>query len=182
LFSKKNNNKEIAVPNYRRFDPVGRPVFVTIATYARRPWLADSCHVHLFVDALERVKMLHAYEHLAHVVMPDHVHWLFKPLAGANFSDIVGAVKREVTWRFKEGGGNGFPPYWQYRFCDHVIRDERDLARHLDYIHFNPVKHGLAGSAGEHPHSSFRDWVARGVYDRDWGRAEPASIRGLERD
>ena len=57
---------------------------------------------------------------------------------------------------------------WQRRFWEHTIRDESDRARHLDYIHYNPVKHGLATCPHAWPASSFPKWVANGSYERDW--------------
>ena len=62
------------------------------------------------------------------------------------------------------------PPYagWQRRFSEHQIRDERDFARHADYIHYNPVKHGHAETAAAWPHSSFHAFVAKGIYPPDW--------------
>lgn len=147
-------------------------------TSHRRPWLADSERVAWLLNAMRRVKTFHPFRHIAHVVMPDHFHWILEP-RDADFSSIVGAVKRDVTWRLKEVGGNGLPPYWQSRFFDHVIRDERDLQRHLDYIHFNPVKHGVATGPAEYPHSSFTEWCKRGVYEPGWGRTEPAELRAM---
>ncbi len=61
---------------------------------------------------------------------------------------------------------------WQRRFWEHTIRDSDDFARHLDYLHFNPVKHGLVARAGDWPHSSFRRAVGRGHYPADWARAD----------
>ncbi len=58
---------------------------------------------------------------------------------------------------------------WQRRFWEHWIRDEDDYARHFDYIHYNPVKHGLVMSPGEWKHSSFQEYVKKGVYPADWG-------------
>jgi putative transposase len=65
-----------------------------------------------------------------------------------SFSDLVAAVKRDVTWRLKELGSKG--PFWQKRFYDHVIRDDDDFGRHLDYVHFNPVKHGFVSRAANY--------------------------------
>src|SRR3546814_19294976 len=62
---------------------------------------------------------------------------------------------------------------WQRRYFDHVIRDADDFARHLDYLHFNPVKHGLVRRAADWRWSSFGAWAARGVYDVDWGNGAP---------
>ena len=168
------------MPNYRRFNPEGRSIFVTFVTHERRRWLQAARRVQLLMDAMRRIKAMYPFRHVAHVIMPDHVHWMFAPIGAASCSAIVAAVKRDVTWRLKGSADSEGPPYWQARFFDHIIRDERDWQRHLDYIHFNPVKHGLTPCAAEHPHSSFREWVVRGVYDQEWGRAEPQSIAGLD--
>lgn len=65
---------------------------------------------------------------------------------------------------------------WQRRFWEHQIRDEYDFARHVDYLHWNPVKHGLVARACEWPYSTFHRFVRDGVYPSDWGMAEPASM------
>ena len=163
------------MPNYRRHYLPGHSVFVTVVTNRRRPWLGESRNTVLLLEAMRTVKSLHPFRHDAHCVMPDHLHWMFTP-EDANFSIIVAAVKRNVTARLKERGDAGSPPYWQSRFYDHVIRDEDDFWRHLDYIHFNPVKHGVASAPADHLHSSFQEWCKRGVYEADWGRKEPDDI------
>jgi putative transposase len=61
-----------------------------------------------------------------------------------------------------------------------MIRDEADLSRHRDYIHYNPVKHGLAASPNEWKHSSFERFVKRGLYPDDWGRSPQQQL--LEMD
>jgi len=62
----------------------------------------------------------------------------------------------------------GEPALWQRRFWEHTIRDERDFEQHVDYIHFNPVKHGLVRRVRDWPHSSFHRYVQRGVLPDDW--------------
>jgi len=59
---------------------------------------------------------------------------------------------------------------WQHRYWEHALRDETDFSRHVEYIHFNPVKHGYVSLAMEWPHSSFRRYVEQGLYPADWGR------------
>jgi putative transposase len=59
---------------------------------------------------------------------------------------------------------------WQRRFWEHMIRDEEDLSRHVEYVHYNPVKHGLVKSAAEWPYSSFMKYVRDGLYPVDWGQ------------
>jgi putative transposase len=58
---------------------------------------------------------------------------------------------------------------WQRRFWEHTIRDEEDYSRHIDYIHYNPVKHGLVQSVSDWPWSSFHRYVKMGVYEPHWG-------------
>jgi putative transposase len=58
---------------------------------------------------------------------------------------------------------------WQRRFWEHAIRDDRDYAHHMDYVHFNPAKHGLVASVADWPHSMFHRCVAYGLYPADWG-------------
>ena len=123
-------------------------------------------------------KTQHPYRHIAHVILHDHLHWMLLPDDGVRFSAVVGALKRDVTWRLKRTGVSG--PLWQERFFDHVIRDPDDFRRHLDYVHFNPVRHGYVRQAIDFGQSSFRAWVERGVYSADWGTTEPASIGSLD--
>lgn len=170
------------MPNYRRHYVPGHAVFVTLVTFGRRPWLKEPLNREILLSAMHRVKDKHPFRHLAHVIMPDHMHWLFAPdEQRANFSAIVAAVKRDVTWRLKEQGKPA-DPLWQNRFYDHVIRDANDFERHLDYIHFNPVKHGLVSDPGEYLWSSFPEWRQRGVYHADWGVLDtpPASIANMD--
>ena len=86
-------------------------------------------------------------------------------------------MKRDATWRLKEAGLTG--PFWQKRFYDQIIRDEEDLGRHLDYVHFNPVKHGYASCAAGYRWSSFSEWVKRDVYPDTWGAIEPDGIKDM---
>ena len=70
---------------------------------------------------------------------------------------------------------------WQRRFWEHAIRDEGDYARHLDYVHFNPVKHGYISIVAHWPHSTFHRWVKAGAYPRDWGGEGPSDVSAGER-
>ena len=65
---------------------------------------------------------------------------------------------------------------WQRRYWEHLIRDDRDFSAHVEYIHFNPVKHGLVSAPSEWQHSSFPKWVAKGLYDATWGAQGPVPL------
>jgi putative transposase len=69
---------------------------------------------------------------------------------------------------------------WQRRYWEHMIRDEHDYAAHVDYVHFNPVKHGYVQHPAEWPHSSFRQCVVRGKYPPDWAARQGASFAAGE--
>jgi putative transposase len=70
--------------------------------------------------------------------------------------------------------------FWQKRFWDHVIRDEDDFQQHLDYVHYNPVRHKLAVKPEEYPHSSFGHWQQKGAYPARWGWTLPETLNGLQ--
>ena len=70
---------------------------------------------------------------------------------------------------------------WQRRFWEHAIRDEGDYARHMDYVHFSPVKHGYVSLDAHWPHSTFHRWVKAGAYPRDWGCEGAVDVAAGER-
>jgi putative transposase len=117
------------------------------------------------------------------VVLPDHLHAIFTlPEGDADFSGrwrrINGHFSSRMlaSGRFERRTRGGDYALWQRRFWEHTIRDERDFARHVDYIHFNPVKHRPVTRVNDWPHSSFHAYVRRGVLPRDW--AGDAAISG----
>ena len=110
----------------------------------------------------------------AWVVLPEHMHCLWTlPEGDSDYSGRWRAIKKAFS-RALPGIANarGERDIWQKRFWEHTIRDERDYRAHLDYIHFNPVKHGHAQHPAEWPYSSFRKCVERGLYDASWSKPE----------
>jgi len=109
------------------------------------------------------------------VVLPEHLHAIMTlPEGDADFSTRWSQIKRRFTDAVTAGGkrlarrGNGEAALWQRRFWEHTVRDDDDFERHVDYIHFNPVKHGLVGRVRDWPHSSFHRYVRQGVLPEDW--------------
>ena len=127
-------------------------------------------------EAFRRTRQNHPFSIDAIVVLPDHLHCLWQlpsddddfptrwRLIKARFSHGIGKGERISVNRQRKGEWG----LWQRRYWEHVIRGERDYQRHLDYIHFNPVKHGYVQSAKDWPYSSFYRWVRRGVYPDNW--------------
>lgn len=173
------------MPEYRRAFVPGGTFFLTIVTNARKPLFVEASNVIRLHAAIETVRQERPFSMLAHVVLPDHLHvvWTLPP-GDADFSTRVGRMKVLFTKSLREQSGGHCPPYngrrpasrvkhresgvWQRRFWEHTIRDEQDFARHVDYIHYNPVKHGVAACPHIWRESSFMRWVDEGVYSHDW--------------
>ncbi|MEZ4700713.1 MAG: transposase [Rhodothermales bacterium] len=167
---------------YRRAYVPGGTYFFTVVTQHRRPILVGT-HPHALLRAFAHVQAKHPFRENAFVILPDHIHTLWTlPPGDADFSTRWRLIKTYFTRHAVQRERPPISPsrrakriqgFWQHRFWEHVIRDETDFERHLDYIHYNPVKHGLVSRAGDWPHSSFHAYVQRGLYDADWGSAPP---------
>ena len=122
------------------------------------------------------------------VILPDHLHCLWQMPEGdddyakrwrlikSRFSAAIPPSERRSESRLRKGERG----IWQRRYWEHLIRDEADRVRHLDYIHYNPVKHGHVARAGDWPHSSFARWVERGAYADDWGATDDVRLMNRE--
>ncbi len=180
---------------YRRIRVGGADYFFTVVTEGRRPLFASRANVMLLEEAVARVRSRHPFELVAQVVLPDHLHAMWRlPEGDADFSVRWRLIKERFTRKFIQINGapatdarrraRGEQAVWQRRFWEHLIRDDGDFNRHLDYIHLNPVHPGIARSAKDWPHSTFQEWVARGAYDSTWGSNEmpalPAWALGYE--
>ena len=119
----------------------------------------------------------------AFVILPDHIHAIWTmPDGDAEFSKRWRLIKEAFTKPFirlhqpvgrsLSRQARGEQAIWQRRFWEHVILDEADFAAHVDYIHYNRVRHGLVSAARDWPHSSFSQWAERGVYELHWGSNE----------
>lgn len=169
------------MPEYRRYRVAGGSYFFTLATYERRRLLAGAEDVELLRESLRSVRAQWPFETIAAVILPDHLHFIWAlPPGDDNYSRRVGRLKALFSSRYAQTHPPSMPAslsrrkhrestVWQRRYWEHAIRDEHDLKRHLDYIHYNPVKHGLAECPHAWPYSSFLRWVERGEYEIGWG-------------
>ncbi len=166
---------------HRAYQPGGR-YFFTVVTHGRQPVLTETPVLARLKEAFQRVKGSQPFDIEAIVVLPDHLHCLWRlPEGDGDFSSRWRLIKRHVSAGVPVGvNERGEKAVWQRRYWEHLIRDEEDWRRHMDYIHYNPVKHGYVTSPAEWPHSSFRRCVERGWYATDWGRAEPEALVGME--
>jgi putative transposase len=169
------------MPDYRRYYVPNAIVFVVAVTKDRRRVFGDTKHAELLLQVLRDVRQYRPFSLLAHSIIPDHVNLLLKPTGESNFSQIMHSVERSLTLRYKKIHGiTGSLSLWQRGFWDHVIRDEEDLRRHFDYVHYNPVKHRLVTRPEDYAYSSYGYWLEKGYYEVGWGYAEPESIGGME--
>ena len=155
---------------YRRNQVPGGTYFLTLTLLDRR-----ASHLVENVDALRgsfrKVQASHSFSIDAVVIMPDHLHLLCTlPEGDADYSERVRLLKRYFTQSLTHRTAER-RSLWQPRFWEHTIRDEDDFRRHVDYIHFNQVKHGYVNAAHEWPHSSFHRYVRQGLLPLDWGGA-----------
>ncbi len=172
------------MPDFRRYLVPGATYFFTVVTAERFPFFQNPDACRLLGTTLREVRKDRPFETVAIVVMPDHLHAIWAlPREDHDYSLRWSAIKSRFTHVWVERGGQerGVPPgqyrqrrrgIWQARFLEHMIRDEDDLIHHVNYIHYNPVKHGLASYPRDWTWSSFHRYVRSGDYDPDWGRSE----------
>jgi len=166
---------------YRRSLIPGGTYFFTVT-------LADRSSA-LLLDEIDRLRAVYAdaqhklpFETIAICVLPEHLHAIWTlPAHNADYSRRWSFIKagfshgvRATTTRTASQAAKRDKGVWQRRFWEHQVRGEDDLQRHVDYIHFNPVKHGLVARAADWPHSSFHRYVKQGWLPADWGLAANA--------
>src|SRR5438270_6702552 len=159
---------------YRRNFIAGGTYFFT-ATLADRRSRALVDHIDALRAAVRLTRAAHAFAIDAVVILPDHLPIVMTlPEGDSAFSNRLSLIKRRFTTALMCAGipiprhPNGEHALWQRRFWEHTIRDERDFERHVDYIHFNPVKHALVGRVCDWRYSLFHHYVRCGVLPEDW--------------
>jgi putative transposase len=169
---------------YRRAKVHGGTFFFTV-TLADRSRDTLIRHIDVLRQVYSMVEYRRPFETVAICIRPDHLHAIWSLPAGdsdfatrwslikSGFSRSLSAGARSESKVAKREKG-----IWQRRYWEHVIRDDADLARHVDYIHFNPVKHGLVPRVCDWPYSSFHRHVRAGLLPLDWGgvRETPGSF------
>lgn len=161
---------------YRRANVKGGTFFFTVNLAERKLRLLVE-QVDVLRKAVKTVKLKHPFYIDAFVVLPDHLHAMWTLPEGdadfatrwmlikGNFSRGSAKNERRSNSRIKKGERG----IWQRRYWEHWIRDESDYARHVDYIHFNPVKHGYVDRAVDWEYSSIHRYIAAGMVTKDWG-------------
>src|SRR5262249_10718049 len=150
--------------------------FFTVVTHQRRPILANELSRCCLREAIQEEQEKRPFEIFAMVLLPDHLHSVWTlPNGDHDYSLRWQKIKEGFTRRYlKSGGMEGASrrsrfrhrerAIWQRRFWEHTCRDDEDLKRFIDYLHWNPVKHGLVTRVRDYPLSSFHRFVRLGEY------------------
>ena len=163
----------------------GATFFFTFVTYRRQPLLTRPGALAMLRASLEEDRNKQPFTLRAWVVLPDHGHFIWTlPRGDDDYAGRWGQLKSAFTRRlFAQAPAVPTSPdsryeryegaVWQRRLREHRIRDREDFTANLDYLHYNPVKHGLAKRVSDWRYSSFHTYVERGVYGKNWGAAVP---------
>lgn len=161
--------------DYRRNFVKGGSYFFTVTLADRRLSLLID-HIDLLRNAFHQVKATYPFNLDAIVVLPEHLHCIWTlPIDDASYPDrwrrIKGLFSRWIPDNYLCSPSQirkGERGIWQRRYWEHTLRDEEDYRRHMDYIHYNPVKHGHVNRVADWPYSTFHLYVKTGIYPKDW--------------
>ena len=168
------------MPNYKRTFERGGMFFFTLVTHRRRHLFSTAMARKCLRQSIVEEQTNHSFDLTAVVLLPDHLHCIWElPDNDGDFSKKWGRIKSRFSKLWMDMGGKEAQisqarskhrerGIWQKRFWEHRIRDEEDLMRHVNYIHFNPVKHGLVRCPHAWAYSSFERWVKQGYYKHNW--------------
>ena len=180
------------MPNYKRVRLEGGTYFFTVVTMNRMPILTTPLARRCLSKAFALTKKRYPFKLKAICLLPDHLHCVWTlPESDSDYSTRWSFLKGTFTRLYLNGGGvqgtknasrkvRHEAGIWQRRLWEHLIRDDKDYYNHLDYLHYNPVKHGLVKSPAEWKWSTFAKYVKAGLYDEDWGKGVADDIVKLK--
>ena len=170
----------LEMSNYRRAKTGGNIYFFTVVTYRRRLLFHDeTCRLFLR-NAIIKTQRNYPFTINAWVLLPDHLHcvWTLPQndndfstrwnLIKSGFSKSAKTLYNNAQWMTTSKQKHRETTLWQRRFWEHQIRDESDYNNHIDYIRYNPVKHGWVTNVKDWPYSTFHRYVRQGVYPQNW--------------
>lgn len=167
--------------NYKRLNTKGGTYFFTLVSFRRRQILCDKSMLQAMRDAVKQVRENYPFEIIAWVTLPDHIHAIWTlPNDDCDYGKRWGLIKRDVSAQCAEYEAplemlslsnikRNEKGIWQRRFWAHEIKSDIDFEKHMDYIHFNAVKHGLVENVMDWRYSTFHKYCAAGLYSSDWG-------------
>jgi putative transposase len=176
------------MPDYHRIYIPGGTYFFTLVTYDRLPILVTPEARDILRTAWNNVQKRYPFSTIALCILPDHLHCIWSlPEDEANYSLRWSEIKRQFSREYSTRVGSiadrtisrlkrREAAIWQRRFWVHLVCNEDDLRNHIDYIHYNPMKHGLVRSVSEWKWSTFHRFVKNGFYEEGWGGYEESKM------
>lgn len=157
------------MPNYRRNWIQGGTFFFTVNLYNRsQHWLTD--HIGHLRTATRQCRQHHPFHIHAWVVLPEHLHCIWTlPDKDHDYARRWRYIKSRFAHLLKQHiEQTNLEPIWQKRYWEHTLINQKDLNAHMDYIHYNPVKHGWVNRVKDWPYSTFHRCVENGLYTENW--------------
>jgi len=173
---------------YRRNRTPGGTFFFTVNTYRRQKLFNDPKTRAILRAVFEKIQRTKPFQMIALCLLPEHIHCIWTlPESDADYSSRWGTIKGHFTREYGAYIGSRPRPgttrresaFWQRRFWEHHITGEADLNRHIDYIHYNPVKHGLVNTPADWEWSTFGRFVKQGIYEPTWGESVKAHFTNM---
>lgn len=170
---------------YRRCILPGGTFFFTVVTHERFPYFRDETAIELMEDAIRYVQKRHPFTVLAFVYLPDHLHMLWQlPEGDSDYPTRWSLIKSYFSRKFpnrplvtsQSRQSKGEQGIWQRRYWEHTCCDQQDIEHHLDYIHYNPVKHGYVIKPNLWKYSSLNRFVSEGLCSLDWAVEIPVRL------
>jgi putative transposase len=173
---------------YRRSKTKGGTYFFTVITYRKQKFLCDDMVRTALRNGIRKTQSNYPLTIDAWVLMPDHLHCIWTlPPDDANYGIRWSMIKQYVTktcgtvlncedLMTQSKKKRKESTIWQRRFWEHQIRDDKDYKSHMDYIHYNPVKHKLTACVNDWPYSTFHRFVKQGIYTKTWGGSNLMNI------
>ena len=179
----------IKIMNYRRLFVPNGFVHIIITSYERKPVFIDN--IEILRTAFRNVQKLYKFEIVAICILPEHIHLILHPENINNYPKIISSIKHyfsrnvgqvcptdDLKIGYKNKREKGI---FQRRYWEHTIKDEEELNNQINYIHYNPVKHGLVNNVKDWQYSSFHKFVKLGLYENNWGAEKDIeSINNLD--
>ncbi len=168
--------------NYKRAFIQNSYLHLIIVSYNRKNIFIDN--IELLRNAFKNAKQFFSFKIIAICVLPDHIHAILNPKNIEEYPKIVTSIKYYFSKNYNVGVetptygyvNKGEKGLFQRRFFEHTITDEEELNNQINYIHYNPVKHGLVNNVKDWQYSSFHKFLKQGLYEKDWGSAKDIEI------
>lgn len=167
--------------NYRRIHMQGKTSFFTVVTYKRIPLFVNRLAIDTLLSTIRNTQNKYPFHMDALCILPDHIHCIWTLPENVDRSGLRWAsIKAGFSKTFAKHSKVTSKPasasrakrresgYWQRRFWEHVITSEENYRKHFDYVHYNPVKHGLVTTPQEWQYSTLMKYIQNGVYDKEW--------------